>query len=194
MEANIELIVGLGNQGPEYDKTRHNAGAWLVEKLADDNGATFKTDDKFKGLACQLILAGKSCRLLLPTTFMNHSGQAVTSIARFYKIPAESILVVHDEIDLPAGTARLKADGGHGGHNGLRDIINHLGTKKFYRLRLGVGHPGTSSQVIDYVLSRPSKSDKTLILASIDQAMHVLPTLLEGDAQKAIRELHSALP
>jgi len=191
LTADIQLIVGLGNPGPEYDKTRHNAGAWLVQRLADQAGETFRAEKKFQGLACKTKLEGRECKLFLPTTYMNHSGQAVKAIANFYKIPAESILVAHDELDLPCGEVRLKQNGGHGGHNGLRDIINHLGGKQFFRLRLGIGHPGHSDDVVDYVLHPPSRSELQKIEIAVDTALAHLPILLAGDDQKAMKELHT---
>ena len=187
----IKLIVGLGNPGAEYDKTRHNAGAWFVEVLATAEQLTLRAEKKFLGLYGQAKSATDKFHLLLPTTFMNHSGQAVLALAQFYKIAPQHILVVHDELDLPAGMARLKQGGGHGGHNGLRDIIRHLGTNDFIRLRLGIGHPGDKNRVLDYVLGRPSVSDNKQIHQAIGDAISILPQLSQGDLQKAMHALHS---
>lgn len=187
----IQLLVGLGNPGEEYTHTRHNAGAWWLERLASDQGAELRFDNKFHGKTGAVEMAGHKAWLLQPTTFMNASGQAVRAMSQFYQIPPEAILVVHDELDFPAGTVRLKKGGGHGGHNGLRDIMQHLHTDGFFRLRLGIGHPGVRSQVHDYVLSRPSVHDLSLITDAIDQSMVVLPDLMAGDVEKAMQVLHS---
>lgn len=187
----IQLIVGLGNPGADYEKTRHNAGAWFVEELAHKFQVSLRPELKFKGLSGCFTNAGSQCRLLIPTTFMNLSGHAIQSIASFYKIPVEGILVAHDELDLPVGTIRLKQGGGHGGHNGLRDTIHQLASKEFHRLRIGINHPGHKDKVLDYVLGRPSKEDQHKITHAIASAIHVLPELLAGDMQKAMRELHS---
>lgn len=187
----IQLIVGLGNPGKEYEQTRHNAGAWFVESLADQTHTTLRPMAKFQGLHSIVEIHNQECHLLIPTTFMNLSGQAVKALASFYKIPAEAILVLHDEIDLPVGTVRLKFDGGHGGHNGLRDIIQHLGTHKFYRIRIGVGHPGTSQEVVDYVLKPPKKEEHSQIDIALQKAGEALPLILAGEYQKAMQQLHS---
>lgn len=190
----IALIVGLGNPGPTYERTRHNAGFWFVDELARRHGCVFRNEPKFSGEAARLTLNGRDYWLLKPATFMNRSGQAVLGMAGFYKILPESILVVHDELDLPPGTARLKRGGGHGGHNGLRDITSRLSSNTFARLRIGIGHPGSSDQVVDYVLNRPSKQDEEFILKSIDEAADLLPMMLEGDLEKAMHRLHSKKP
>jgi len=187
----IQLIVGLGNPGPQYADTRHNAGAWLVERLAKKADVNFSLQKKFLGLSARIVMQGQECHLLVPTTFMNRSGQAVGALCQFYKILPEAILVVHDELDLPPGTARIKFDGGHGGHNGLRDIMAHLGTGRFYRLRLGIGHPGKGNNVADYVLHPPSKVEHGQIEMQLDKALGILPELVAGDVQKAMRNLHS---
>ncbi len=189
--ASIQLIVGLGNPGPDYDRTRHNAGFWFVDALARQRGVSLRHENKFHGEAERIQLDGHECRLLKPLTYMNRSGQSVSALARFYRIPPESILVVHDELDLPVGTARLKTGGGHGGHNGLRDIISALGGNGFMRLRLGVGHPGHKDQVVDYVLKKPSREDERLIEESIDDALGVVPQLLAGEIERAMHQLHS---
>jgi PTH1 family peptidyl-tRNA hydrolase len=192
LDVPIQLIVGLGNPGKTYAETRHNAGAWFIEHLASDAGAPpFKLESKFHGHVSLIQSHAHKIRLLIPATFMNNSGLAVRAMAQFYQIPPESILVAHDELDFPAGLIRLKQGGGHGGHNGLRDIAQHLGEANFCRLRIGIGHPGHSSQVSDYVLSPPSKKDHALIVDAFLQAGHILPDLVLGDIQKAIRELHS---
>jgi len=186
------MLVGLGNPGSEYRGTRHNAGADFIATLARENGVTLREESKFFGMIGQLHLAGHELRLLIPTTFMNLSGKAVASCANFYKISAQEILIAHDELDIPAGTARFKQGGGHGGHNGLRDIIPALGNKKdFHRLRIGIDHPGHASRVSGHVLSTPSKVDRERIDASIDEAIAALPLLLDGDSTKAMTRLHS---
>lgn len=188
----IKLIAGLGNPGAEYRGTRHNAGADFVAQLARNAGVELRADSKFFGLAGQLTLAGHDLRLLIPTTFMNRSGKAVAAIAGFYKILPEEILIAHDELDLPAGSARFKRGGGHGGHNGLRDIIPSLGNNRdFQRLRIGIGHPGHASKVTGYVLGAPGPTDRQRIDQCIDEAIAALPLLLDGDEVKAMTRLHS---
>ena len=188
----IKLIAGLGNPGAEYRGTRHNAGADFVEQLARNAGVELRADSKFFGLAGQLTLAGHDLRLLIPSTFMNRSGKAVAAIAGFYKILPEEILIAHDELDLPAGSARFKRGGGHGGHNGLRDIIPALGNnREFQRLRIGIGHPGHASKVTGYVLGAPGPTDRQRIDQCIDEAIAALPLLLDGDEVKAMTRLHS---
>lgn len=190
MSAKIQLIVGLGNPGNQYESTRHNAGFWFVDELARQNQSSFKPDKKHHGDICKIILGGNEVRLLKPNTFMNRSGQAVASLANFYKIPAENILVAHDELDFPVGKVRLKLGGGHGGHNGLRDIIAKLGTKNFMRLRIGIDHPGSSDQVTGYVLGKPQQKEYDLIINSLDNAIAVCDLLAKGDIQKATQNLH----
>lgn len=189
-DAVVQLIVGLGNPGPEYNDTRHNAGFWLVDELARRRGGTFSPDRKFLGEQCRVSIGGHDVRLLKPTTFMNRSGQSVRALSDYLKVPVSKILVVHDEIDLPPGTVRLKQGGGHGGHNGLRDISSHLG-KDFARLRIGVGHPGHKDEVTDYVLQRPSRGDTLLIEESIHAAADVMPMLISEGFQKAMHSLHT---
>ena len=186
----IQLIVGLGNPGPKYEATRHNVGFWFVDRLARSKGASFRNEKKFHGEVCSLTLNGNSVWLLKPQTYMNHSGQAVRAITQFYKIPVESILVVHDELDIPPGTLRVKQGGGHGGHNGLRDIIAHLGSKEFVRLRVGIGHPGNSRDVTNYVLGRAGADEHSDIERALQDAMHYLPSILDGDMQNAMNHLH----
>jgi PTH1 family peptidyl-tRNA hydrolase len=188
----IKLIVGLGNPGSEYRGTRHNAGALFVEEVARRCGATLQAETRFHGLAGRVTLAGHDLRLLIPTTFMNRSGVAVAAMAGFFKIAPAGILIAHDELDIPPGCARFKQGGGHGGHNGLRDIIPALGnSQEFHRLRIGIGHPGHASRVTGYVLSAPSPADRERIDACIDEAIAALPLLLAGDNTKAMTRLHS---
>lgn len=190
--SDIKLIVGLGNPGTQYRGTRHNAGADFIEALARSTGTTLQEETKFFGLTGRATIAGHDVRLLIPTTFMNLSGKSVASVASFYKIEPEQILVAHDELDISAGTARFKQGGGHGGHNGLRDIVPALGNNKnFHRLRIGIGHPGHASKVTGYVLNAPSVDDRIRINACIDEAITALPLLLEGDSTKAMTKLHS---
>ena len=186
----IRLIVGLGNPGNQYNRTRHNVGFWFLDELSSRYRGQFRVEKKFSGEACQVTLVNQSVWLLKPTTFMNRSGLAVRQLSHFYKIEPESILIVHDEIDLPSGTTRLKRGGGHGGHNGLRDIIAHLG-KTFLRLRLGVNHPSNRADVINYVLSNPSKHDEQLIHQDIDAAMDVIEWVIKGELEQAMQQLHS---
>jgi PTH1 family peptidyl-tRNA hydrolase len=186
----IALIVGLGNPGDDYRGTRHNAGADFVAELARQHAVSLQPDVKFHGLCGRLQSDGMDIRLLIPTTFMNRSGQSVSAMAKFFKLEPSTILVAHDELDFEPGVARLKVSGGHGGHNGLRDISKALGDT-YLRLRLGIGHPGLARDVSDYVLSRPSKSDRSLIDASIDNALSTLPLLAAGDWARATQQLHS---
>lgn len=186
----IQLIVGLANPGKEYEKTRHNAGAWFVEEILREYDGALRPEKKFHGLYGDAAIANQTCHLLIPTTFMNLSGQSVKACAHFYKIPPESILVIHDEVDLPAGIIRLKKDGGDGGHNGLKDIISHLGTKNFFRLRIGVGRPARGD-VADYVLNAPSKLEKQTIDDAIQLGMNTLPLIVHGDIAKAMQQLHT---
>jgi PTH1 family peptidyl-tRNA hydrolase len=188
----IQLIVGLGNPGREYEETRHNAGALFVEELARQNSASLKSEAKFFGLTARINLAGNDVRLLIPTTFMNRSGQAVAAMAKFYKVEPENILVAHDELDIDAGTARFKQGGGHGGHNGLRDTIAQLGNNKnFHRLRIGIGHPGSADKVTGYVLNKAPAKEHQTMLAIIDDSIRALPDALNGDWPKAMNYLHT---
>lgn len=188
----VQLIVGLGNPGPEYDQTRHNAGALFVERLADKEGVNLSLDKKYFGLVGKFSHKGRDVRLLIPTTYMNRSGQAVAALANFFRITPDAILVAHDELDMPPGVAKLKQGGGHGGHNGLRDIIAQLGNQNnFYRLRLGIGHPGHSSLVSNFVLGRAPRSEQELLDSSIDFALDCLPEVLAGEWSKAMHKLHS---
>ena len=186
----IRLIVGLGNPGSQYDQTRHNAGFWFVDELARCYSGRLVTEKRFSGEACKLQVGSRTVWLLKPMTFMNRSGLAVSQLANFYQIPVEQILVAHDELDIPAGDVRLKQAGGHGGHNGLRDIHAHM-TANYWRLRLGIGHPGDRNQVVDYVLSRPSVADEAVILRAIDTAAAQIELILSGEMQQAMQKLHS---
>lgn len=185
----IRLIVGLGNPGQEYERTRHNAGFWLVERYAQANGVVLRKDAKFKALVGRLEQGG--AWLLLPQSYMNLSGQPVQMLAGFFKIKPEEILVVHDELDFPPGVARLKQGGGIAGHNGLKDISQRLATHEYWRLRLGVGKPPPGREGADYVLERPPAEEKSAIDAAIDKAIELLPQLLAGDMQSAMNKLHT---
>ena len=187
----LKVIVGLGNPGSKYTETRHNAGFWFIEEVARKYGAIFRSDKKFHGEVAKVSIEGKDIWLLKPDTFMNRSGLATQSLLSFYRINAEQLLVAHDEIDLPPGTAKLKIGGGHGGHNGLRDIISQLGSKEFHRLRIGVGHPGSKDQVVDYVLHTASRDDRILIDRDIDDAVSIMPDLASGALEQAMQKLHS---
>jgi len=187
----IELIVGLGNPGAKYEQTRHNVGFWFIDSLARNKGAKLRHEAKFHGELGKLDIDGEPVWLLKPSTFMNNSGQAVAALAQFYKIPPQHILVVHDELDIAPGALRLKEGGGHGGHNGLRDIAARMGSKEFVRLRIGIGHPGSSRDVTNYVLGKPSVDDRIGLDQAIDEALRNLPQILAGELQKAMNHLHS---
>ena len=188
----IKLIAGLGNPGSEYRGTRHNAGADFVTALARQCACSLQVESRFYGMTGRLVLSGHDLRVLIPNTFMNRSGTAIAAMAGFFKIEPEHILIAHDELDIPPGCARFKRGGGHGGHNGLRDIIPALGNNQdFYRLRIGIGHPGHASRVTGYVLGAPSPQDRERIDACIDEAIAALPLLLDGDSTKAMTRLHS---
>ncbi len=187
----IRLIVGLGNPGSQYEATRHNAGFWWVDEFARACGASFRPENKFHGLFARTASHGSEVFLLKPQTFMNVSGRAVGAVAQFYKIEPASILVVHDELDLPPGSAKLKLGGGHGGHNGLKDIIAQLGTKDFWRLRIGIGHPGERSEVVNYVLHPPRKEEQELINGAMQRAQAVAPLVVDGKLEAAMLKLHS---
>jgi PTH1 family peptidyl-tRNA hydrolase len=192
----IRLIVGLGNPGPEYEQTRHNAGFWLVDNLANSlPGIRLQRETRFQALLAKTVIAGHEVWLLEPQTFMNRSGQSVGALARFYKIAPEEVLVVHDELDMVPGVSKMKKGGSAGGHNGLKDITAALGSQDYWRLRLGIGHPRTlnSQQVVaDYVLHRPRKEEQVLIEEAIDKSLRVLPLLCEGKFDAAMLELHTA--
>jgi peptidyl-tRNA hydrolase, PTH1 family len=186
----LKVIVGLGNPGPDHALTRHNVGFWLVDALAMHTGGHFRSHAKFHGDICRIQLAGTEVTLLKPMTYMNRSGLAVRALADYTKVPSREMLVVHDELDLPIGEARFKLGGGHGGHNGLRDIVTHLGAD-FWRVRIGIGHPGDKSQVIDYVLRRAGKQEEETLLSSIEDALEALPMFLEHGSERAMNALHA---
>ena len=191
MSSNLKLIVGLGNPGEQYARTRHNAGVWFVSRFANQQGATFKEEKKFFGRTATTLFESQEMRLLLPTTYMNESGKSVRAIAHFFKIPPEQILIVHDELDLPTGVIRFKQGGGLAGHNGLRDITQRLGgNQDFNRLRIGVGHPGQKSDVTGHVLGTVSKKDESTIYQCIDEALRLMPLIVNGEWQKAMNELN----
>jgi PTH1 family peptidyl-tRNA hydrolase len=185
----IRLVVGLGNPGKEYERTRHNAGFWLVERYAQQSGVALRKDGKYQALVGRMPNNG--AWLVLPQGFMNASGHAVQVLAGFFKIPAAEILVVHDELDFSPGTAKIKQGGGIAGHNGLRDISHRLGTHDYWRLRLGIGHPGGRAAVSDYVLGKPSAEDRADIDEAIGRGIEILPLCLAGDLQGAMQKLHS---
>ncbi|MFK8012915.1 MAG: aminoacyl-tRNA hydrolase [Marinicellaceae bacterium] len=187
----IKLIVGLGNPGLKYAHTRHNVGFMFVDKLCEKIGVELKENKKFYGFADKVEINGHIIWLLKPETFMNLSGKSVAALCNFYKIKNDEILVVYDELDLPAGTAKLKKGGGHGGHNGLRDIIAMTGNKDFYRLRLGIDHPGHKSQVVSWVLNRASSDDEISIDRAIEKSIDVLHDFIEGKFEKAMKDLHT---
>ena len=186
----LKLVVGLGNPGPEYARTRHNAGFWYVDTLARAAGGSWRREPRFQCELARVTIAGCELWLMKPQTFMNSSGAAVQSLAAFYRVPQAEMLVVHDEIDLPPGTVRLKEGGGHGGHNGVRDVIAQLGAD-FWRLRIGVGHPGAKDQVIDAVLDRATPGEQRLIDAALERALAALTDLLREGAQQAMNRLHA---
>jgi len=188
----IKLLVGLANPGPEYAQTRHNAGQWYLNQLASQENIQLKAEAKFFGLTGRIQFAGNDIRLLVPTTFMNLSGKSVAAMANFYRIKPEEILVAHDELDLSPGIAKFKLGGGHGGHNGLRDIISQLGNNKnFHRLRIGIGHPGDKNRVSGFVLGKAPRAEQDLIDQSIDEAARCTQILGEDGLAKAMNRLHS---
>ena len=194
MAQDIVMVVGLGNPGADYENTRHNAGALFVEALARAAGQTLRPEKKYHGLYARIQWQGLDLHLLNPTTFMNRSGLAIKALADFFKIQPQQILIAHDELDLPPGTAKLKKGGGHGGHNGLRDTIAHLGTNDFQRLRIGIGHPGDTRRVTGYVLGRLGKQETEELNAVIDEIMRVLPDAASGKLPAAMNRLHSFKP
>ena len=185
----IRLVVGLGNPGKDYARTRHNAGFWLVERFASSSGIALRKDPKFQALVGRHESSG--AWLLLPQSFMNASGRPVQMLAGFFKLKPDEILVVHDELDFPPGTAKIKQGGGIAGHNGLKDISQRLATHDYWRLRIGIGHPGNKDVVADYVLQKPSAEDRAAIDATLDRALAVLPQILSGDLQGAMQKLHT---
>jgi peptidyl-tRNA hydrolase, PTH1 family len=189
----LKLIVGLGNPGTEYSRTRHNAGFHFVDELAARHGATFRSEPRHRAELARARIAETEVWLLKPMSYMNHSGDPLRSVASFYKVPLETILVAYDELDFPAGIVRLKQGGGAGGHNGMRDVIAHMGDA-FWRLRIGIGHPGDRAQVLDYVLGRPSAADAALIEDALLAAADMLPVMITEGAQIAMNRLHSRDP
>jgi PTH1 family peptidyl-tRNA hydrolase len=191
----IRLIVGLGNPGPEYELTRHNAGFWLVDNLVNSlPGCRLQRESRFQAMVAKAVIAGQEVWLLEPLTFMNLSGQSVGALARFYKINPDEVLVVHDELDLAPGVARMKKGGSAGGHNGLKSITASLGTQDYWRLRLGIGHPrvlGSQQPVADFVLHRPRKEEQSLIEESIDKSLRIVPLTVEGKFDIATMQLHT---
>lgn len=184
------MIVGLGNPGSQYEATRHNVGFWFVEAVAAARRESFRAEPKFHGELTRVSLAGADVRLLKPYTFMNRSGQSIAAVMRYFDLRPEQVLVAHDELDLPVGTLRLKQGGGHAGHNGLRDTIAQLGSRDFWRLRIGIAHPGDRTLVTGYVLGRPSREDGDLIRSVFADAERLLPDLVEGRFQLAMNHLH----
>ena len=188
----LKLIVGLGNPGPQHDSNRHNAGVIFLHQLCESYGGNLRGESKFFGEFGAINIAGNDVKLLFPSTFMNHSGKAVAAVCKFFKIEPKNALVAYDEIDFDVGIARFKEGGGHGGHNGIRDIINAFGgNRDFYRLRIGVGHPGDKSMVSNHVLSNPSRSEADLIKRVIEDAVHVMPKAVTGEWEEAMRLLHT---
>ena len=188
----IKLIVGLGNPGREYAETRHNAGFWWVDEFARAHQLVFKAESRFHAQLARGTAHGHEVLLLKPQTFMNVSGRAVGALAQFYKVEPQHILVVHDELDLPPGTTKLKLGGGHGGHNGLKDIIAHLGSRDFWRLRIGIGHPGERADVAAYVLNAPRREEAEPIAEAMQRAQEVAPLIVQGKLEAAMLKLHSA--
>jgi len=186
----LRIVVGLGNPGPEHQLTRHNAGFWFVDRLARTFGGEFRDYRKYSGETARITIQGHEIILLKPTTYMNRSGLSIRQLGEFFKVAPGEILVAHDELDLPVGSVRLKFAGGHGGHNGLRDTIAHIGAS-FWRLRLGIGHPGNKADVIDYVLTRAPRNEEDLIIDAANTAIDVMPLLLDQGAERAMTQLHS---
>ena len=189
----LSLIVGLGNPGKEYAQTRHNAGAWFVERLAEAYGISLKADPKFYGISGRGNIEGQDVRLLLPTTFMNASGKSVVPFAKFYQVAPETMLIAHDELDMNPGVIRLKTGGGHGGYNGLRDIVPHLGSN-FHRLRIGIGHPCSKERVSGHVLSKAPSSEQNLMDDAIAHALSRIKLLVNGDIQPAMNQINAYKP
>ena len=190
MSASYQLLIGLGNPGARYEATRHNAGVWLLERVARRHAGSFKSMPRCFGSIADADIEGVRIRLFRPDMFMNHSGRAVAAVAGFYKVPVERILIAHDEIDLPAGTVRLKRGGGHGGHNGLRDVVPQLAGSGFSRIRIGVGHPGSKDRVVGYVLDRPSAAERSEIEDAIDRVVGDIARIAAGDLEGAMNTLH----
>ncbi len=191
MPAHVDIIVGLGNPGTEYANTRHNAGFWFVDEVVRKFGGNFKQEKKFQGEVARSTIHGQQVWLLKPDTFMNLSGQSVLALMQFYKIKLANVLVVHDDLDLEVGDVRLKEGGGHGGHNGLRDIISRCGGNGFQRIRLGIGHPGNKSKVTGHVLKKAATDDQIAIENAIDKAISELDRIVNGETAKAMQSLHT---
>lgn len=189
--AGLRLIVGLGNPGPEHARTRHNVGFRFVDVLAEQARARFGLESRLFGETARIEIAGQQLWLLKPATFMNLSGRSVSAALRYWKIEPEEALLVHDDLDLPPGAARIKFDGGHGGQNGLRDTMQHLGHGRFHRLRIGIGHPGHKDKVTPWVLARPGRDDEASILRAIDEAMDIIPLAVAGEFNEAMKQLHT---
>jgi len=185
------IIAGLGNPGPKFAETRHNAGFWFLDSLAQRNHANFRLQSKLQANTARMVLHGEDCILVRPTTFMNHSGQAVRAVMDYFQVSAARLMVAYDELDLPVGVSRLKLGGGHGGHNGLRDIFRHLPEHDFLRLRIGIGHPGSKDAVTNYVLSKPGANEEKLIRHAVEEAIAVLPDVLNGRLSDAMKSLHT---
>lgn len=190
----FELVAGLGNPGPDYARTRHNAGFWFVDALAEAHGARFTVDRRYKAAVCQVSVGGRRVHLVKPMDYMNNSGAGLAAVARFYKIDPARILVAHDELDLPPGEIRVKRAGGHGGHNGLRDVVPRLGSSEFWRLRIGIGHPGHKSAVAGYVLKRADALSQRAIDEAVELALREAPTLIDGDVNVATKALNGHRP
>jgi PTH1 family peptidyl-tRNA hydrolase len=186
----LQIVVGLGNPGPEHRLTRHNAGFWFVDALAYRHGVQFRSHSRYQGEVAKVTVEGHELTLLKPQTYMNRSGLSIRALMDYVKAPVSEMLIVHDELDLPCGVARLKLGGGHGGHNGLRDTVMHCGSD-FWRLRLGIGHPGDKSQVIDYVLQRARPLEENAIVDAVDIGLEALATFLRDGSEKAMHALHS---
>jgi PTH1 family peptidyl-tRNA hydrolase len=189
--AGLFLIVGLGNPGSKYSQTRHNAGFWFLDALHNSVDSGFRSQSKVSSEICRARLFGRDCIFAKPTVFMNHSGQAVRALVDYYRVSVENLLIAYDDLDLPPGTIRLKKGGGHGGHNGMRDVFRHLDNTDFMRLRIGIGHPGFKDAVTGYVLSRAPADQEKLIMHTIGDAIAVLPDLLAGNVSKATKDLHT---
>ena len=188
------LIAGLGNPGAKYDRTRHNAGFWLLDAIDRRKSLNLKANRKLHGEASKQAFGGADCVFLKPDTFMNHSGQAVRAATDYYQIAPEQVIIAYDDLDLPPGTVRLKQGGGHGGHNGLRSTFQHLGSQNFWRVRIGIGHPGIREAVTPWVLSRAGAEDERAIEDAIARAVDVLPDLLAGQPERAMQRLHTSAP
>jgi len=189
--SDIALIAGLGNPGSSYEATRHNVGCWFVNELCSRYKLKLKLESRFKGEVASTIINGTPVRVFRPSTFMNESGESIGPLMRYFGIAPEELLVVHDDLDLESGIVRLKNGGGHGGHNGLRDVIRHLGSAKFFRLRIGISHPGSPDAVTDYVLHRPSIEERSDILSSIEYSIGLLDQIVKGDHASVMNNLHA---